>query len=938
MCGLMDSEFNSVIDPTDHTNLIGQALPMPTQLLTSKLFIPPLRPSLVPRPRLIQLLNEGLSTEHKLTLISAPAGFGKTTLVVDWLKQIHLPVAWLSLDEADNDLQRFLAYVAAAFQQVDEEIGASLLSALQSPQLPAMEMVLTHLLNEIALRTDSLILVLDDYHLLTEAAILEVMGFLLARQPPQLHLVLTTREDPDLPLARLRARDQLTEIRARDLRFTRGEADIFLRGVMGLALSEQDVAALEGRTEGWVVGLQLAGLSMQKQADLKAFIQDFSGSHRHILDYLTDEVLQRQPEEVRTFLLQTAILDRLSGPLCDAVTRRIDSDKLLARLETANLFLIPLDEERRWYRYHHLFSDLLHNQLARSQPELVPELHRRASRWYEKNGDIQAAVDHALQDTDPTQAARLIEQHVLPMLYQSQVAMVMGWFDRLPEEILGSAPMLCIGKAWALALMQHDARRGEVELALQAADQALERMNAGEVLRDLVTGHAATIRAVLPQSSVLTGDDPERLIALSREAQRLLPEDAKAIRSVNALNIGNRYLALADLEAANLEFKQALEDGLSGGNFYAAIYGPINLAESTLLLGHLREALQLCDTYIGRFNQILAGQNFPPIGALYVLKGSILLEFNRLAEAEPILVEGLDLIRWMGDYSAYQKGYTALARLCAIQGDRSAMSEAVQILEETFPEGAIYAQALRQRLLLRYWPDDPDVREDAQIWLNQSGIEFDALAVIHSVDPISETYFESYLGAAHVLRCLAQGKPGAYPLDDVLAYLERQVEFAETHGFVSWVVEIALARTLLYQAGGKKEEALQTLELAIRAAAPTGLFRIFLDEGEPLQALLEELKPQLKDEALIVYANHLLETFSGGPAKPETGEKHEVLLSEREVEVLQNLARGLTYEEIGRQLFLSLNTIQFHIKSIYRKLSANRRAQAIEKAREMNLI
>ena len=263
---------------------------MPTELLTSKLFIPPLRPSLVPRPRLIQFLNEGLRMKRKLTLVSAPAGFGKTTLVVAWLKQIDLPAAWLSLDEADNDLPRFLAYLAAAFQQVDEEIGASLRSALQSPQLPAIEKVLTGLLNEIALRTDPLILVLDDYHLLTEAAILEVMEFLLHHQPPQLHLVLTTREDPDLPLARLRARDQLTEIRAGDLRFTQGEADTFLRGVMGLALSEQDVAALEDRTEGWAVGLQLAGLSMQKQADLKSFIADFSGSHRHILDYLTDEV------------------------------------------------------------------------------------------------------------------------------------------------------------------------------------------------------------------------------------------------------------------------------------------------------------------------------------------------------------------------------------------------------------------------------------------------------------------------------------------------------------------------------------------------------------------------------------------------------------------------------------------------------------------------
>jgi LuxR family maltose regulon positive regulatory protein len=312
------------------------------ELLRTKLFIPQTRGNLVPRPRLVELLNTEL--DKKLTLIAAPAGFGKTTLVVEWLKQIDLPAAWLSLDEADNDLLRFLAYLAAAFQQVDEQIGLSLLSALQSPQLPAIEMLLTGLLNEIAIRTDPLILVLDDYHLLTETANLEVMEFLIHHQPPQLHLVLTTREDPDLPLARLRARDQLIEIRARDLRFTQEEADTFFRDVMGLTLSSQDIAELEGRTEGWAVGLQLAGLSMQKQADLKSFIADFSGSNRHILDYLTDEVLQQQPEDIRTFLLQTALLDQLSGSLCDAVTRRTDSREVLAHLEAANLFVILLDD------------------------------------------------------------------------------------------------------------------------------------------------------------------------------------------------------------------------------------------------------------------------------------------------------------------------------------------------------------------------------------------------------------------------------------------------------------------------------------------------------------------------------------------------------------------------------------------------------------------
>ena len=906
------------------------------ELLRTKLFIPQTRGNLVPRPRLVELLNTGLDKE--LTLIAAPAGFGKTTLVVDWLKQIDLPAAWLSLDEADNDLPRFLAYLAAAFQQVDEQIGLSLLSALQSPQLPVMEKVLTVLLNEIAFRTDPLILVLDDYHLLTDTANLEVMEFLLHHQPPQLHLVLTTREDPDLPLARLRARDQLIEIRAKDLRFTQGEAEAFLRDVMGLALSEQDIAELEGRTEGWAVGLQLAGLSMQKQADLKSFIADFSGSNRHILDYLTDEVIQQQPEDIRTFLLQTSIIDRLSGPLCDTLTGRIDSAKILAHLEAANLFVIPLDEERRWYRYHHLFSDLLRSKLARTQSEWIPELHRRASRWHEENGDIQAAVDHALQASDLTQAAHLIEHHTLPKLYQGEVARVVGWFDRLPEAILESEPMLCIDKAWALVLVRRGARSGEVERALQAADEALERVNAGEALRNLVAGHAASIRAFLLRRPSLLGKEPEKLIALSQEAQRLLPVEEKAIRSTTALNIGHGYLALADLEAASRAFQQALDDGLSGGNFYAAIYGPFYLIFSAVLMGHLREALQLCETNIERFNKILAGKYFPAIGGLYIYKSSILLEFNRISEAEPKLMEGLDLVRWTGETAAYKKGYTTLARLRASQGDWPAMLEAVKTLEETWPEGILYAQTLRHRLSMRQWPDDPDVQRDAYTWLAQSGIEFDDLAVVDSVDSIDTSRFECYLNAAHVLRYLAQGKPGAFPLEGAHAYLKRQQDFAVSHGFVSWVVEIAIARTLLYHAAGKKNEALETLEGALSAAAPTGLLRIFADEYGPLQVLLEELKPRLTDEALIAYASRLLEAFCCEGTKPETGEGHQELLSERELEVLHNLAKGLTYEEIGRQLFLSLNTIQFHVKNIYRKLLVNKRVQAIEKAREMNLI
>jgi LuxR family transcriptional regulator, maltose regulon positive regulatory protein len=465
-------------------------------LLRTKLFIPRPRKNLVFRSNLVERLNAGL--EKELTLISAPAGFGKTTLLCEWITRSPNCVTWLSLDADDNNPARFWAYFIASLQELDSDLGANALALIKSPQAPFINSILTELINDLIAFARPFASVLDDYHFIDSQPIHEALTFLVDHLPANMNLIITTREDPPLPLARLRARDQLLEIRARDLRFTLQESDDFLRSVMGLELSQQDIAALEDRTEGWAAGLQLAGLSIQGQTDPNTFITDFSGSHRYILDYLTDEVLQQQSEFVRSFMLHTAILDRLSGPLCDALTGRNDSDQLLAKLDAGNLFVIPLDEERHWYRYHHLFADLLRSELTRTQPEWIPELHRRASRWYEENGDIQAAVEHALQDSDLTRAANLIQQNVMPLLYLGQVARVLSWLDRLPEAVLESVPMLSIGKAWALILMQHGARQEEAARAVQTAKQALDRINAGEALRNLVNGHAATLLAFTP--------------------------------------------------------------------------------------------------------------------------------------------------------------------------------------------------------------------------------------------------------------------------------------------------------------------------------------------------------------------------------------------------------------------------------------------------------
>lgn len=906
------------------------------ELLRTKLYIPRRRDNLVTRPRLVERLNAGLG--KKLTLISAPAGFGKTTLLSEWIPACPRPVTWLFLDEADNDPTQFWTYFCAALQGLHSDLGASAFALLQSPQAPPIKSILTELINDLAAYSDPCACVLDDYHFVDAQAIHAAMSYLVEHLPGNVHLVITTREDPDLPLARLRARDHLSEIRAVDLRFSQVEAEAFLREVMGLELSSQQVAALEERTEGWAVGLQLAGLSMQKQADKGTFIADFSGSHRYILDYLTDEVLRQQPASERIFLLQTSILERFNGSLCDAVTGRTDGEQQLAHLEAANLFLIPLDEERSWYRYHHLFSDLLRSQLLRSEPQSIPELYRRASCWFEARGEIQAAVEYALQDRQLEQASRLIETHALPKLYQGQVSMVAGWFERLPQEIIQASAVLCINQAWALVLQRRAGRWQEVRQALNAARLALERSKAGIELDNLVAGQAATIEAFIPLTPALVGKDPHKQIALAQEAQRMLPPGERGIRSINALNIGVGYKALADLHSARLAFDQTLEDGIAGGNYYAAIYGPINLVECELLVGDLEGALEICEVNIERFNRLLAGQFFPPLGALLVFKGIILVELNQLEEAERYLNEGLDLVRWTGEFSASFKGHLALARLHAAMGDRQATSTAIHNLETSWQEGVVFTRAMRQRILACNWPDDPAVRKEAEDWLEQSAVELAELKVVHTADAISEIYLAYHLNTTHTLACLAMVKPGKYYLGGWLEYLERQQVFAQSHGLVSWVVSTAIAQAVLYHAAGKEPEALQCLEAALKAAAPTGMVRIFVDECAALRVLVEKLTSGSRDTGIKVQANRLLDAMTcaaGGIAAAQGGVER---LSGRELEVLRGLAEGLTYEEIGRSLYLSMNTVQFHVKNIYGKLQVNKRIQAIEKARKMNIL
>jgi LuxR family maltose regulon positive regulatory protein len=911
---------------------------MPEPLLMTKVSLPIVRHRLVPRKKLLRQLSEGVQDGHVLTLVSAPAGYGKTTTIRMWVKQTGHPVAWVTLEKTDNDLRQFLTYVLTALQQTHNNLGQAAREVVENTQQIELQRILGLFINDLYQLDQPIVLVLEDYHLIENETIDQLIELMLNQAIANLHLIITTREDPNLPLTRLRVRNQLTEIRAIDLSFSLEEAGEFFSSVMAVKLSKKEMEILENRTEGWVAGLQLAALSLKECGDPTQFVEAFRGTHRHVLDYLIEEVLKSQPEEIRVFLHRTSILDQLSPALCEAVTGQVASRNYLHYLENNNLFLVSLDEERSWYRYHALFGELLRNQLLQAEPEYVDDLYERAADWYEKNGFVQKAIEHAFQISGSQKVSRLIEKHAIRMLYQGEVSTVVAWFDRLPESLMHYSPIMCIGKAWSLALMQRQTRTKEVDQALQAADEALNLAHADEALRNLIAGHIASIQAFLMQLPASAGKDPEKLIEISQKAQHLLPENEKGIRSVNALNTGYGYTALADLPAAERAYKQAFEDGVAGGNWYAAIYGVIDSIAIAIIRGQLNDALQVCEANIERFNHLVVGQRFPPIGDLYILKGSILLEENRLAEVEPVLTHGLSLVRWTGEYEAHIRGYAALARLRSIQGNWAEMLESLKMLEETRPETAIYAQALRHRLWIRYWVTDKTSLEEAHRWAAMMAITFSNLPDITGVDPISRISFQAYLSAAHVLTRLALRHPLEHALREVHNYFARQESFAKTHELVGWLVEIWIVRALMYHMEGKAQDAQHMIQAALSASVQRGYFRIFLDEGDLVRPLLESAEARLKDKDLSAFVKRLLEAMPGESVKGKTNLVDDQILSERELEVLRCLAAGLTYPGIAERLIISVNTVRYHVKGIYGRLGVSSRAEAIAEAREQKLL
>src|SRR6266516_263146 len=613
---------------------------MPTPILATKLYIPRLRPNVVIRPRLIERLNEGLY--RKLTLISAPAGFGKSTLVSQWVEGIERPAAWLSLDEGENDPARFLTYLVAAVQTIAATLGEGVLGVLQSPQPPPTEAILTALLNDITTIRDHFVLVLDDYHVLDAKAVDHALTYLVEHLPPHMHLVIATREDPQLPLARLRAGDQLTEVRVTDLRFTHSEAAGFLTQVMGLNLSAQDIAALETRTEGWIAGLQLAAISMQGQQDAAGFITSFTGSHHFVLDYLLEEVLGQQPERIQNFLLRTSILDRMTGPLCDAVLLdpSASGQETLDYLERANLFIVPLDNERHCYRSHHLFADLLrqrlHQSIASSPADAqsqVNELHIRASVWYEDQGLEIEAFHHAVAANDVERAERLIEGKGIPLHFRGAVTAILDWLESLPATVLNARPSLWVRYA---SLLLVNGQTTAVEERLQAAETALQGTEPDDKTRNLV-GQIAAARATL----ALTRYQVEPMLAQSRRALEYLHPNNLSSRTTAHWTLGFAYILQGDRAAARRALTSAIALSQASGDIFTTIL-------ATIGLGNVQETENQLSLAAETYRRVLQLAGHQPLQIIYEAHlglARVLYEWNDLDEASQHGRQSLHLAR-----------------------------------------------------------------------------------------------------------------------------------------------------------------------------------------------------------------------------------------------------------------------------------------------------
>ena len=816
---------------------------------------------------------------------------------------------------------------------------------LGSPQPPPVEVVLTPLINEIASLPQRIMFVFDDYHLVDTQPIQDILSFLLENLPPQLHLVITTREDPLLPLPRLRARGQLTELRAADLRFTAAEAAEFLNQVMDLNLSMEDITVLDTRTEGWIAGLQLAAITLQGQTDTSKLIQTFTGSNRLVVDYLIEEVLNQQPENIQHFLLQTAILDRLTGSLCNFVTKGQNGQMILEMLDRVNLFVVPLDNERAWYRYHHLFADLLKQRLAQTQSELVPSLHKNASKWYEQHGFMDDAIEHALVMDDFDRAVYLIDENADTYWQQGEHRKLPRLLKSVPFELIVSRPQLCVFHAWYSFIS------GQQEITsqcLQAAEQALDIksdsvIEAGSQAsarlsvqkKELLLGRIAAIRAFMDSFQ----GDLSGLIQHANQALDYLPEQEQIWRSITALTLGDIYGFQGDMPASYAARYEAYRSCKAAGDTYYTLLASSKLAITLLAQGRLQETIDLCQEQIHAANEFGHSQS-PMKGFMMVLFGEALTELNDLSKALDLAINGIELTERSENLLFIGWGYISLMKIQFSRGNLAAVEEIIQKLENLGRESNVpdWIMGLMGIWQVRTWLAQNNL-EAASRWANARELNTDIESpLLQEIDFF--TLFD-YVVLSRIW--IARGQ-----LNEAIKLLKYLLNIADKGERTANMIEILMLQALAYQKLGDPSQSLAALKQSLSIAEPKGFIRIFVDEGAPMAHLIYGISSQANDLALTVspaYIQRLLNAFPEVEPEQTTPSKVQSTtdewiepLSERELEVLQLIADGLTNQEIAAQLYLSLNTVKAHTRNIYGKLDVNSRTQAVAKARALGLI
>jgi LuxR family maltose regulon positive regulatory protein len=920
---------------------------METPLLQTKFHIPTLRPEWVPRPRLFERLNAGFDS-GKLTLVSAPPGFGKTTCIGEWVNRLGYPVAWLSLDSADDDPGCFFAYLVAALRKIDPNLGREIEGVLRAGQLPPGKVISATLINDILARSDRFLLVLDDFQVIQERFILEVLADLVSNLPQSLHLVLITREDPPLPLARLRANNQLVEIRAEDLRFTGDEARLFLNEMMGLPLSQADVTILEDKTEGWVAGLQLAGLSIRNQASASEFIASLSGSHRFILNYLTEEVLNRQPEEIRRFLLQTSILDRLNGDLCDAVTGRADGRTMLERLFNANLFLIALDDEGQWYRYHQLFADLLRDLLNVHHQDEAPELHRRASRWYAQAGLVSEAIQHTIVAKDYEMAVNLLEHHAMRMIMQGYARTVNDWVQAIPEKWALQSPRTNLAFAWMHLL------RGDYA----QTPPYLERLQAS--LGDFQTGHRseenASLRAEwLVMQSLISYYKPGYAgegIAMVTQALEIAPEQDSRVRSLVYWGLAGFYELMGDYAHAVEAYQASIQHGRAAENLVAEMMSTAGLADMAFQHGQLQLASEIAAATSARVER---SGSLPPICAvLYGVFGEVYYQWLRIEPARRHTLRALQLSTLGGYNTGVISCHILLSRLAQIEGDLDAAAREIQQAVEMSPVEVVdYAQQEMVSQQVRVYLGQKRLAA-AQMVLQGHGFSFQDQCHFPALPPdqnLTHAMGLLYNSSLHVL--LYQARAGQEPtgLTSGIELADRLVAKALQDRYIPVALEALLLRAQMHTLLGDHPASQADYIHALELAEPEGFIGVFVEQGLPVAEAIANL---VKQNRLVSvqpdYVERILAAFpssqSSGLARSKSSETTTLFepavlfepLTDREMDVLYLMADGLKYKEIAARLFISLNTVRFHVKAIYGKLGVNNRTQAIEVAHQLRIL